>query len=279
MSERNRPRRLVVVAGVGTEVGKTWIGAALATELVDAGWSVAARKPAQSGAPGDDAAGVDDASKLAAATGEDPGRVCPPGRRYDVPMAPPMAADALGLAVPSIADLSAEVTASWPPLAADVGLVELAGGVASPHGADGDGADLAATLRPDAVVLVADAGLGTINAVRLSAARLVAATGLAPVVVLNRFDADDDLHARNLRWLVERDGFDVVVAAPELAGRVISLRPAHCGSCGRSSSECDGSCARPLDPERFCERCGRRLVVRVSPASVTARCRVHGVVE
>lgn len=275
---RDRPRRLVVVAGVGTEVGKTRVAAALAARLVAEGWRVAARKPAQSGEPPDEAAALDDASVLAAATGEAPPVVCPPHRRYSVPMAPPMAAEALGQPVPTIAELAAEVAASWPPLAVDVGLVELAGGVASPHGADGDGAELAAAIGPDAVVVVADAGLGTINAVRLSAERIAGVAGLAPIVVLNRFDDGDDLHRRNRRWLADRDGYDVVVGVAGLAERVLALRPAHCGSCGRPLTHCDGGCARPLDPERFCERCGRRLVVRVSPASVTARCKVHGTV-
>ena len=58
-------------------------------------------------------------------------------------------------------------------------------------------------------MLVADAGLGTINAVRLA----VAAIEPRPVVVLNRFDADDALHVANLRWLTDVDGLCVVVDA------------------------------------------------------------------
>ena len=49
----NRPSRLVVVAGTATEVGKTWVGAAVARELRDRGTTVAARKPAQSFEPAD----------------------------------------------------------------------------------------------------------------------------------------------------------------------------------------------------------------------------------
>jgi dethiobiotin synthetase len=55
----------------------------------------------------------------------------------------------------------------------DVGLVETAGGVRSPQADDGDVLDLVAAIAPDHVILVADAGLGTINAVRLSVAALV----------------------------------------------------------------------------------------------------------
>jgi len=49
-------------------------------------------------------------------------------------------------------------------------------------------------------VLVADAGLGTINAVRLSVAPFEG-LGHEPIVLLNRFDEADDLHRRNAAWL------------------------------------------------------------------------------
>jgi len=70
-----RPARLVVVTGSGTEVGKTWWTAAVASGLRARGVAVAARKPVQSYAPDDDAT---DAGVLAAATGVDPHTVCPP---------------------------------------------------------------------------------------------------------------------------------------------------------------------------------------------------------
>jgi dethiobiotin synthetase len=74
-------------------------------------------------------------------------------------------------------------------------------------------------VAPDIVILVADAGLGTINAVRLSAGAL---GGGAPVVVhLNRYDATDDLHDRNRGWLADRDGFDVVTSVGELVHRLL----------------------------------------------------------
>jgi dethiobiotin synthetase len=122
-------------------------------------------------------------------------------------MAPPMAAESLGRAPFSIEDLASEL--SWPTDAVDVGLVETAGGVRSPLAADGDCLALCEVLAPDVVVLVADAGLGTINAVRLTldALRSVPA---AVVVVLNRFDAALDLHVRNREWLQARDALTVV---------------------------------------------------------------------
>jgi len=62
-------------------------------------------------------------------------------------------------------------------------------------------------------VLVADAGLGTINAVLLS----VGVLDPWPVtVVLNRYDQLDDLHRRNRAWLVDRAQLDVVISAEQV---------------------------------------------------------------
>jgi dethiobiotin synthetase len=209
----NRPERVVLVAGTGTEVGKTWVACRLARALRRRGLRVAARKPAQSYDAGDEQ--PSDAALLAHATGEHPAAVCPQHRWYPVAMAPPMAAEVLGRRPFTIADLVDEL--AWPP-AVGVGLIETVGGVRSPHASDGDAVALAAALRPDRVLLVADAGLGSINGVRLSAAAL---TGRSVTVVLNRFDPADELNARNLSWLVDRDGYDVVTDAEDLVAPIV----------------------------------------------------------
>ena len=210
-----RPERLVLVAGTGTEVGKTWVAARLAEALRARGTRVAARKPAQSFAPDERPT---DAEVLAAATGEAVDTVCPRHRWYEVPMAPPMAADALGRPPLRIRELAAETAF---PEGVEVGIVETVGGVRSPLAHDGDTVDLLALLKPDASVLVADAGLGTINAVLLSFAALAP----TPVrVILNRFRADDELHAANRTWLAERFGLDVCVDVEAVAERVAPAR-------------------------------------------------------
>ena len=117
----------------------------------------------------------------------------------------------------TVGDLAAEL--DWPEGVA-VGLVEGVGGPRSPIADDGDNVDFAREIRADVVVLVADAGLGTINSVRLS----VEAFNDYPVIVaLNRF-SHDLLHARNRDFLVERAGLDVVTAPPELAARLAVSR-------------------------------------------------------
>jgi dethiobiotin synthetase len=196
-----RPGRLVLVLGTGTDVGKTWVSARLLATLRADGVTVAARKSAQSFDPGDDR-DLLDAAVLAEASGEERTTVCRQSRWYEVALAPPMAADALGREQFTLAELVAEL--EWPDPAVEVGLVESAGGVRSPQTHDADGIAVAEALAPDIVLLVADAGLGTLNAVRLS---LDALPPQIPVlVVLNRFDPGNDVHVRNRDWLTERDG-------------------------------------------------------------------------
>jgi dethiobiotin synthetase len=211
----------VLVVGTGTEVGKTWVSAQLLSILRAAGITVAARKPAQSFEPADDPAGLD-AAVLGRATGEPPETVCPPFRWYEVAMAPPMAADVLGRPTFTVDELVGEIT--WPADAVAVGLVESAGGVRSPQADDGDAVDLMWTLQPDVVVLVADAGLGTINSVRLSVAALseVLASEAHLLVVLNRYDPTSELHRRNRQWLIERDLYHVFTIPDDL-GELASL--------------------------------------------------------
>ena len=206
----------VVVAGTGTGIGKTWVTAALATSLRDRGIAVAARKPAQSFEAG--ATGPTDADVLGAATGESPTTICPEHRWLPRAMAPPMAAVALGLPEFTVAELASEITTSSPDDA--IVLVESAGGARSPLAADGDTVSLANALHPALVILVADAELGTINLVRLSAA------ALAPhrvVVYLNRFDKRAELHAANREWLVTREGLEVVTEPGALEYIVAAL--------------------------------------------------------
>jgi dethiobiotin synthetase len=206
----------VAVVGTGTDIGKTWVGAHLLMGLRAAGLSVSARKPAQSFDPEDDPVGFD-AAVLGGATGEPPDVVCASHRWYEVAMAPPMAAEALGRPRFTLDDLAHELV--WN--GGDVGLVETAGGLRSPLAANGDCLAFCLSVAPDIVLLVADAGLGTINSVRM-AVDVLAALEVPVLVVLNRFEHDDDLHRRNREWLLDRDGF-VVVTMPGETDRLMEL--------------------------------------------------------
>ena len=203
----------IVITGTGTEVGKTYVTSAVLRTLRERGVPAHGRKPVQSFLTGDP---TTDADELAAAGDEPVDRVCPPHRRLPTPMAPPMAAAALGLPGFTIADLVAEI-APGPGLA----LVEGAGGLLSPLADDGDTLDLVTALAPAAVVLIADAGLGTINLVRLSCAAL--GTDRTVIVYLNRFDPAHDLHVRNRDWLRTREGLGIVTDPEALAEELAAL--------------------------------------------------------
>ena len=101
-----------------------------------------ARKPAQSFAPDD--------TRHRRATcsprrpGDDPDAVCPPHRWFPVPMAPPMAADALG---PAAVHRSPSSSPSCRPTTPTCVFVESAGGVRSPLADDGDTVDARRRVR------------------------------------------------------------------------------------------------------------------------------------
>ena len=207
------PDCVVVISATETEAGKTWLTAQLARALRDAGIPVAARKPVQSFTDTDERT---DADVLAEATGENPLVVCRPHRRFPVAMAPPMAADFLGQSSFKIAQLINELDLPE----TGVALVEGVGGPRSPLAFDGDTVDLARGLDADFVVLVAGADLGAINAVLLSAG---AFRPRAVVVFLNRFDAGDELHVENLRWLRGNTSLEIVTAVDDLVLHVLEM--------------------------------------------------------
>ena len=213
MTAGARPGRLVVVVGTATDIGKTWVGGQVLSRLRAEGATVAGRKPAQSAAAGD--TGPSDAQVLATATGEYVTDVCPAHRSYEVAMAPPMAAEVMGRPIPTTAELLAELR--WPSAAIDVGWYETVGGPRSPIAIDGDAVTFVEALDPDLVVLVADAGLGTINSVLVSLAPFA---GRATTTFLNRFDPRDELHRRNLDWLRTREGLEVHVDLEALCASV-----------------------------------------------------------
>lgn len=197
-----RPERLVAVVGTATEVGKTWVCQQLLRAWRANGISVAARKPVQSF---DADSGPTDAELLASASGEALHAVCPAHRWYARAMAPPMAADVLNGSRITLDCLIDEI--SWPDHV-KIGLVETVGGVLSPLSHDGSSVDLVRRLDPDNVLLVADAGLGTINSIRLSMQVLAP---LRVQILLNRYDATNELHRLNAEWLRHRDGMHIVL--------------------------------------------------------------------
>jgi dethiobiotin synthetase len=203
----SRPSLLIGVIGTNTEVGKTWVTAQLLATLKLRGARVAARKPVQSYGPDE----IDtDAARLAGASGEEVTDICPAHRWYPLALAPPMAAHALGRGPVWMSEIVREIR--WPEKV-DIGFLETVGGVRSPLACDGDSLELLRRVAVDRMLLIADAKLGTINNVRLT----MAAVGATPTIVyLNRFDADNELHELNRRWLIEQDQLTVITNVHQL---------------------------------------------------------------
>lgn len=156
------PRRLVIT-GTGTGVGKTIVTAAVAAVAGAGGRTVTVVKPAQTGVePGDES----DADVIRRLSGVGAVHELV---RYDAALAPASAARLADVAATPIADLAARISALP---AADLLLVEGAGGLlVRLDDDDGTIADLAHSLGAE-VLVVASAGLGTLNAVALTAEAL-----------------------------------------------------------------------------------------------------------
>lgn len=181
---------IMMVSGTGTGVGKTVATAAVAAAALRGGRSVAVLKPAQTGvgpgAPGD-AAEVVRLAGDAVTSAE--------LARYPDPLAPATAARRAGL--PPVTPDAVAATALDLATRHDLVLVEGAGGLLVRFD-DRTGATLAdaARLLRAPVLLVAAAGLGTLNAAALTAEAL-AARGLACAgVVVGAWPAEPDLACR-----------------------------------------------------------------------------------
>ncbi|ATZ28022.1 ATP-dependent dethiobiotin synthetase BioD [Streptomyces lavendulae subsp. lavendulae] len=208
---------VLVVSGTGTEIGKTVVTSAIAAAAVAAGRSVAVLKPAQTGVgpgePGDAA----EAARLAG-----PSVTTLELVRYPEPLAPDTAARRSGLATlapAAIAEAASRLAADH-----DLVLVEGAGGLLVRFDEKGHTLADAARLLAAPVLVVAPAGLGTLNSTALTAEAL-RARDLSPFgVVVGSWPATPDLAARcNLADLPDVSGIPLLGAVPEGSG---ALEPA-----------------------------------------------------
>ncbi|WP_194835252.1 dethiobiotin synthase [Nocardia sp. XZ_19_369] len=199
---------VLLVTGTSTEVGKTVVTAAVAAAALAAGRSVAVCKPGQTGIapgePGDLAeierlSGVTRTSEFA---------------RYPDPLAPDTAARRAGLPELTLAETVAGIAALDD---ADLTLVEGAGGLLVRLG---DFTLLNLAQKLDApVLLVAAAGLGTLNHTELTTRALHSAGVRCAGVVIGSWPAEPDLAATCNRVDLPRvTGVDLVGAVPEGAG-------------------------------------------------------------
>ncbi|MBO1414271.1 dethiobiotin synthase [Streptomyces sp. FH025] len=228
--------RILFVTGTNTDVGKTVATAALASAALRGGLKVAVLKPGQTGvAPGEPG----DADEVRRLAGELTYRELV---RYPEPLAPDTAARRSGLPYLSpieVADAVTELAATH-----DLVLVEGAGGLMVRY--DDEGRTLADQARAvlDAglsaeVLLIASAGLGTLNIVSLTAEALAARELPLAGVVVGSWPAAPGLAERcNLADLPRSAGAPLLGALPERAGTaedfaalaVASLAPALGGT-------------------------------------------------
>lgn len=202
--------RVLVVTGTGTGVGKTVVTAAVAALARARGERVAVLKPAQTGTGPGEPGDLAEVQRLV------PGVTTRELGRYPDPLAPATAARRAGAApvTPAAAARAATELAAEH----DLVVVEGAGGLLVRFTDDGTLADVAAALDAP-VLVVATAGLGTLNHTALTTEALHTRRLTCAGVVVGAWPAEPDLAARcNLVDLPAVTGVPLLGALPDGAG-------------------------------------------------------------
>lgn len=208
---------VLIVTGTGTGVGKTVVTAALAALAVDRRAPVAVVKVAQTGVGPDEPADLDQIATLSGASN------LHEYARYPDPLSPEAAARRSGL--PEV-DLDA-AAAHIQDLAdlQNLVLVEGAGGLLVRYTSDGATlADLARTLNAPVLVVV-EAGLGTLNSTALTLEALAHRGLRFSGLVVGAWPAEPDLACRS-----NLEDLSTLAARP-----LLGLLPANIGASSRAT--------------------------------------------
>ncbi|WP_225098883.1 dethiobiotin synthase [Streptomyces sp. CoH27] len=204
---------VLVITGTGTEVGKTVTTAAVAAAALAAGRSVAVLKAAQTGVRPDERGDADEVARLAGPL------TATEMARFPEPLAPGTAARRAGMAPVhprEVADRAAKLATEH-----DLVLVEGAGGLLVRFDAAGGTLADVARLLDAPVLVVASAGLGTLNTTELTARELRRRELELAGVVIGSWPGSPDLAARcNVADLPEVAGAPLLGAIPAGAGAV-----------------------------------------------------------
>ncbi|MEV8434171.1 dethiobiotin synthase [Streptomyces chartreusis] len=206
---------VLVITGTGTEVGKTVTTAAVAAAARGAGRSVAVLKAAQTGVRPDEDGDAQEVARLAGpvTTAE--------LARYPDPLAPATAARRAGRAAVrphEIAEAAAKLASEH-----DLVLVEGAGGLLVRFDESGGTLADAAELMAAPVLVVASAGLGTLNTTELTARELRRRGVDLLGVVIGSWPEEADLASRcNVADLPEVAGAPLLGAVPAGSGALAS---------------------------------------------------------
>ncbi|MEU9411972.1 dethiobiotin synthase [Streptomyces sp. NPDC048281] len=207
---------ILVITGTGTEVGKTVTTAAVAAAAVAAGRSVAVLKAAQTGVRPDERGDADEVARLAGAV------TAVEVARFPEPLAPGTAARRAGM--PPVQPQDVAEAAAKLATEHELVLVEGAGGLLVRFDAAGGTLADAARLLNAPVLVVASAGLGTLNTTELTARELrFRELELLGVVIGSWPDAPDLASRCNVADLPEVAGAPLLGALPAGAG---ALAPA-----------------------------------------------------
>ncbi|WP_338899533.1 dethiobiotin synthase [Streptomyces sp. TG1A-60] len=202
---------VLVITGTGTEVGKTVTTAAVAAVALASGRSVAVLKPAQTGVRPDERGDAAEVARLAgAATARELAR-------YPEPLAPATAARRSRL--PPVRPEDVAEAAAKLAVEHDLVLVEGAGGLLVRFDEEGGTLADAARSLGAPVLLVASAGLGTLNTTELTARELAVRGVRLTGVVIGSWPKAPDLASRcNLTDLPVVAGAPLLGAVPAGAG-------------------------------------------------------------
>ena len=202
---------VLVITGTGTEVGKTVVTAAVAASALAVGRSVAVLKAAQTGVGPDEPGDAAEVERLAGpvTTAE--------LARFPEPLAPATAARRAGrtpVHPHEVAEAAAKLATEH-----DLVLVEGAGGLLVRFDAAGGTLADAARLLSAPVLVVAPAGLGTLNTTELTARELRARGLDLAGIVIGSWPAAPDLAARcNLADLPDGAGAPLLGSVPAGSG-------------------------------------------------------------
>jgi dethiobiotin synthetase len=204
---------IVVVTGTGTEVGKTVATAAVAAASLAQGLSVAVLKPAQTGVAEGEPGDAAEVTRLAGAV------TAVELARYPDPLAPATAAARAGM--PSVGPADIAEAAAKLSAVHDVVLVEGAGGLLVRYDKEGSTLADAAELMHAGVLLVAPAGLGTLNATALTAEALRSRKIPLLGLIIGSWRADPELAERcNVTDLPEAASAPLLGALPARAAEL-----------------------------------------------------------
>ncbi|MYS95108.1 MULTISPECIES: dethiobiotin synthase [Streptomyces] len=207
---------VLVITGTGTEVGKTVVTAAVAATALAAGRSVAVLKAAQTGVRPDEPGDAAEVARLAGAV------TAAEIARYPEPLAPATAARRAGRAPVhphEVAEAAAKLATEH-----DLVLVEGAGGLLVRFDPAGGTLADAARLLSAPVLVVASAGLGTLNTTELTARELRSRGLDLAGIVIGSWPAAPDLASRcNVADLPDVAGAPLLGSVPAGSG---ALSPA-----------------------------------------------------